>query len=87
MSYSLCRYPLGDEKEACVPFAREGAAVLDDPVTVDVDVPNGKWVLALAPLQGWLRTQDWLAFGAGALGLGGLLAGLQALLLRRYASP
>jgi diguanylate cyclase (GGDEF)-like protein len=34
-------------------FASSGQPVLPEPVNFAFSVPNGRWVLALAPLQGW----------------------------------
>ncbi len=83
MSYGLCRHPLGDESEPCVRFAGEGRVNLEEPERVEVDVPNGKWILSLEPDPGWLHPSDWFFAASGSLILGGLLAGLQAFFLRR----
>jgi two-component system, cell cycle sensor histidine kinase and response regulator CckA len=46
---------------------------LRDPVTIPVEVPNGRWTLAVSPVDGWARS-PWVAGAlalviAGALGL------------------
>lgn len=35
------------------PFVGDAAVFADDPVTIDLPVPGGKWQLALAPAEGW----------------------------------
>jgi len=70
-------------------FARTGNAALDDPVITTIDVPNGKWILNLAPADGWWEPAlSWLA--AAAVLLASVLVSLfthatfkQPLLLRR----
>lgn len=34
-------------------FAHSQAAAPQDPLTIEIEVPNGQWVLSLAPRQGW----------------------------------
>lgn len=36
-----------------VTFARSGQSDLVDPVAYEIDVPNGKWTLAIVPAAGW----------------------------------
>jgi two-component system, cell cycle sensor histidine kinase and response regulator CckA len=48
-------------------------SALRDPVTIPVEVPNGRWTLAVSPVDGWARS-PWVAGAlalviAGALGL------------------
>lgn len=54
--YELWRlHPDTDQKEA---FARSGTAP-ENPVEYVFTVPNGRWVLALAPENGWLDAGDY----------------------------
>lgn len=56
--YELWRlHPETDQKEA---FARSGEASPDNPVEYVFTVPNGRWVLAIAPENGWLDAGDYL---------------------------
>lgn len=63
--YELWRvHPDTDQKEV---FARSGAAP-ETPVEYVFTVPNGRWVLALAPDRGWLDAGDYLEiFGLSLL--------------------
>lgn len=70
-------------------FTRSGAAALDDPVVRAIEVPNGKWVLSIAPTEGWLESHlSWKAL-AGVLLMAALIAAFtysafrQPILLRR----
>lgn len=78
--YELCRIPPNGNE--CEVFARNGEDRLEQPVVVPVDVPNGRWQLALAPENGWVtRTERLLLAGAIAL-VAALLGALQYLFLR-----
>ena len=50
-------HPDTDEKEV---FARSGDIPPDNPVEYVVTVPNGRWVLAIAPEDGWLSNTDYV---------------------------
>lgn len=70
-------------------FSRSGTKSLADPVVRTIEVPNGKWILSIAPTEGWLETQlSWWAL-AGVLLLATLAAAFtysafrQPILLRR----
>lgn len=82
--YEICR-ELPDN-EGCKVFSREGREPLEDPVTVDVDVPNGKWILSIAPDQGWVTGSDWALVAGIAAAVGALLAALQLALVRRIST-
>lgn len=78
--YELCRVaPSGGE---CVPFARNGESRLRDPVTVPVDVPNGRWELSLAPEEGWVSRSEKILLVLVVVVVALLLGGLQYLFLR-----
>jgi len=64
--YELWRtHPDTDQKEV---FASSGDAAPENPVEYVFTVPNGRWVLAIAPDQGWLDNTDYLEiFGLSLL--------------------
>lgn len=56
--YELWRmHPDTDQKEA---FARSGETPPENPVEYVFTVPNGRWVLSIAPEDGWLDAGDYL---------------------------
>ncbi|WP_420477006.1 bifunctional diguanylate cyclase/phosphodiesterase [Noviherbaspirillum sp. ST9] len=70
-------------------FARSGTSRFADPVVRELDVPNSKWLIRIAPAEGWLEpTLTWLLIG-GAILLSTVVAMFthatfkQPLLLRR----
>lgn len=80
--YELCRIP--PDEEECKVFMREGQGGIEDPVTVDVDVPNARWRLSVAPEGGWVSPFDWVVVAFYGLVVAVLLGCLQATLLRRF---
>ncbi|HEX6735295.1 MAG TPA: PAS domain S-box protein [Azonexus sp.] len=66
------RHPDSGERQV---FARSAAALPADPVSAALEVPNGEWILELAPAGGW-RDWPWLAGEALALLCAAMLAGL-----------
>lgn len=64
--YELWRtHPDTDQKEI---FARSGDAAPENPVEYVFTVQNGRWVLSIAPEQGWLSNTDYLEiFGLSLL--------------------
>jgi signal transduction histidine kinase len=84
--YRLTRYNPERKQVECFAGCEQPLA---DPVTFDVEVPNGAWTLAVAPARGWVaapwRTLAWLLVVAGSGGLALLAAQVlrQPALLRR----
>ncbi|MGE5491311.1 MAG: CHASE domain-containing protein [Actinomycetota bacterium] len=78
--YELCRIPPNGSE--CEVFARSGEGRPESPVIVPVDVPNGRWQLALAPEDGWLTRSEKLLIAGAVLLVAALLGGLQYLFLR-----
>lgn len=78
--YELCRVPPSGGE--CAPFARNGEGRLRDPVTVPVDVPNGRWELSLAPEDGWVSRSEKALLVLVVVVVALLLGGLQYLFLR-----
>lgn len=78
--YELCRLPPNGGE--CKPFARNGEGRLLDPVTVPVDVPNGRWELSLAPEQGWITGVERIVLVLVVVVVALILGGLQYLFLR-----
>lgn len=64
-------------------FAGSGGALTGRPVTVQINVPNGRWTLSLAPLHGWLTPLDVAIGGFAALVFSLLVAFAVYLLLRQ----
>lgn len=80
-SYEICKVQV--DEGGCTVFSRQGVEPLDDPIAADVDVPNGKWILSVAPDRGWIPAFDWIILALTALGVGILLGTLQYVLLTR----
>lgn len=78
--YELCRTPPNGGE--CTPFARNGETRLQDPVSVPVDVPNGRWELSLEPQDGWISGAERIVLALVVVGVAMLLGGLQYLFLR-----
>ena len=55
-------------------FFQSSDSVLDDPVTVDIDIPNGAWQLSLVPKTGWHSFSYSLLEGLLVLIFSGLLS-------------
>ena len=64
-------------------FSRSGAAALDQPIEIPISVPNGQWVLSVAPEAGWLPTQDIVFGGLGVLLFAGLMSFAVYFLIRQ----
>ncbi|GJL78330.1 MAG: hypothetical protein NPINA01_13190 [Nitrospinaceae bacterium] len=43
-----------------VPFAKSQKEILEEPVSVEIHIPNGKWMLSIVPKEGWF-SYDYLA--------------------------
>ncbi len=56
-------------------------ATLNDPVNVNITVPNGQWVLSLAPHAGWTHPQLYGAYAVAGLVFSAMLAYLVKLLV------
>lgn len=78
-SYNICQVQPGGG--GCRLFYSHGKAVLNDPVTIEVSVPNGKWLLSIAPQKGWLTFADWLTLVFISLAVAALLGSLQLAVL------
>lgn len=78
-AYRLCQVQAGDG--SCRLFYSHGGAVLDNPVTIEVSVPNGKWLLSVAPQKGWLTLADWFIVIFIGLAVAALLGSLQLAIL------
>lgn len=75
--YELWRYrPASRERHV---FARSSDQALEQPVNIPIAVPNGEWVLSVAPDAGWYSPEDLLIDAAVVL-LIALLGGLAAYL-------
>jgi diguanylate cyclase (GGDEF)-like protein/PAS domain S-box-containing protein len=55
-------------------FARSGTEPLDDPVVRTIEVPNGKWYLSIAPVEGWVEPELSISAMAAVLLLAALVA-------------
>ncbi len=56
-SYQLWRiHPDNGERQA---FAASHAPLIAEPMTSAIDVPNGRWMLSLAPADGWTSGMRW----------------------------
>lgn len=58
-------------------FTRTAPSELADPVNYEISVPNGKWILSIAPVSGWYSYPS-LAVEAAMVLLGSLLAAFLA---------
>lgn len=64
-------------------FASSTAADLDEPIFREIEVPNGKWTLSLAPAQGWHSPQSLLYEIAMGLAASLFAAGIGYFLARQ----
>ncbi len=64
-------------------FARSGDGALVNPVEIPIAVPNGQWVLSVAPAAGWVSKQALLLELLGAAVFCGLISFAVYLLLRQ----
>ena len=55
-------------------FSKSGKTVLNNPVSVDIEIPNGKWVLSVVPKAGWYSITYALLEGLLVLIFSGLLS-------------
>lgn len=60
--YELWRIKPGSQERHV--FARSSDQPLEHPIDVPIQVPNGEWVLSVAPDAGWHSPRDWLLEGA-----------------------
>lgn len=60
--YELWRYRPGSTERHV--FARSSDLALEQPINIPIAVPNGEWVLSVAPDGGWHSLEDALANGA-----------------------
>src|SRR6185369_18089974 len=75
--YELWRHrPENNERHI---FARTSDQPLEQPVNIPIAVPNGEWVLSVAPDAGWYSLED-LLIDAAVVALIALLGGLAAYL-------
>ena len=54
-TYSLCRVR---DQNGCEVFDARGDALPVAPITVAMDVPNGRWILSVSPEEGWYRPAE-----------------------------
>ena len=55
-NYNLSRiHPVSHEREI---FVRSNQQILNDPVEIDISVPNGSWTLSVEPQNGWIDLTD-----------------------------
>lgn len=64
--YSFCRVR---DENGCEVFAARGDGLPVDPVRVSIAVPNGQWILALSPEEGWWRPAEIAILAALCLAL------------------
>jgi len=78
--FELCRVL---DEGGCEIFSRRGEGPPVSPVVVEVEVPNGRWLMRVAPEEGWVAAPSLgLLLFASAL-LAALVAGAQYLLIKR----
>lgn len=65
-------------------FARRGDGPLEQPVEYSITVPNGRWMLSLAPSAGWDHWTEYAKLAGIALVVAVCVAALQALGLQSY---
>lgn len=63
--YELWRYRPGSTERHV--FARSSDQPLEQPINIPIAVPNGEWVLSVAPDAGWHSLEDFLTDGAVVL--------------------
>jgi PAS domain S-box-containing protein len=64
-------------------FSKFSKSVLKDPVSVDIEIPNGKWILSVVPKAGWHSSSYALLEGLIVLIFSGLLSFLSFRHLRK----
>ncbi|HEX5802804.1 MAG TPA: PAS-domain containing protein [Azospira sp.] len=64
-------------------FASNGGTLQGTTVDIPINVPNGEWILSVAPQRGWLPPTDLFIGGVGALAFSALIAFAVYLLLRQ----
>jgi len=80
LRYELWRWsPQGNERQV---FARSSDMPLEKPVDISIPVPNGEWVLSVAPESGWHSRSTLVAGGAIGICLSLLGAVVVYLILR-----
>lgn len=80
--YSICRVR---DENGCEVFATRGDAPPVDPVQGTLAVPNGQWILAVSPEEGWWRRSEIVVAVLLSLSLAGALTALIVFLSRRIA--
>ena len=71
--FSLCRVR---DQNGCEVFAAQGDSLPDDPVKLTLAVPNGQWILAVSPKDGWWQPMEIGAVALLCLALAGALTGV-----------
>ena len=79
-AYQVSRIHAGTGER--IVFGQWGGRSLADPVEFTFDVPNGKWVLSVSPVEGWLKSSEILLYAATVLG-GSLALACLAYLFQR----
>lgn len=64
-------------------FAATAEALLREPVETRIEVPNGEWVLSVAPVAGWVPAQERILYWSGAMAFALLVATAAFLVLRQ----
>ena len=57
-----------------VVFSKSDDSVLEDPLSVDIEIPQGKWILSVVPKEGWHSISYALLEGVLVLMFSGLLS-------------
>ena len=78
--FSLCR---ARDANGCEVFASQGGPLPDDPVKVSLAVPNGQWILAVSPKEGWWQPTEIGVAILLCLALAGALTALIVFVSRR----
>lgn len=78
--FEICRVL---EAGGCEVFSRRGEGPPVDPVEVDIEVPNGRWLLRIAPEAGWSPPSSLITMGLASLLLAALITLAQYFLVKQ----
>lgn len=82
LGYDYELWQLKDDPETRMIFARSRSEALENPIEYSISVPNGRWLVAIAPVGGWKGVREYADLYLLAAGLALFTAGAHLLIMQ-----